>query len=395
MAPRAADVLVTGHVSLDITPSLEGLSADLKHLLVPGTLVYTGPATVSTGGTVTNVGRALHRLGIPVKLAGKIGNDPLGHVSLSILSESGLEDGMIVSEGEDTSYCIVIAPPGVDRMFLHYPAANNTFAAADALGALAKLDPQPKIVHFGYPTLMRGMYLDGGKELVKLLSGLHRAGVVVTLDVSQPDPASESGRQDWREILGASLPYVDLFMPNVEESLFLLDPKRFKSIGGATAEAVFNAIGADGVAGVAQTILDLGAGVAAVKCGSNGVCVCTGTAEALSPVARKLGLDLASWKERTLWAEAVVVEKMVNATGAGDCAVAGFLAAMSRGEGIEMTARIASAVGAQNLSAADTVSGVRTYEETLEQLADCAYRPLKAVPAGWRHLATPGLWERE
>jgi sugar/nucleoside kinase (ribokinase family) len=393
MAERNADVLVTGHVTLDLTPSLEGLRGHLRDLLLPGTLVHTGPMTVSNGGTVTNVGMALHRLGIHVGLAGKVGGDELGRAILSILGRQGLDKGMIVSEKEDTAYALVIAPPGVDRMFLYYPGVNDTFMARDALEALATFDPAPRIVHFGYPTLMRSMYLDGGKELVKVLSGLRHAGVVVTLDVSQPDPASESGKQDWRDIMAAALPYVDVFMPNIEESLFLLEREQFFAIGGGTAEDVFGHIGPDGVSEVARTILDLGAGVAAVKCGSNGVCVRTGTAEALAPVAQKLGLDLASWKERTLWAEAVVVERIATATGAGDCAVAGFLAAMSRGEGLETAARIACAVGAQNLSAVDTVSGVRSYEETLEQIADCSYRPLEPVSAGWRHLPTPGVWE--
>ena len=47
MTGARADILVTGHVCLDITPSLADLSGDLKRLLVPGTLVRVGPATVA------------------------------------------------------------------------------------------------------------------------------------------------------------------------------------------------------------------------------------------------------------------------------------------------------------------------------------------------------------
>ncbi len=393
MSEERIEALVTGLVTLDITPSLDDVSGDLKHLLRPGTLVRTGPATICTGGAVTNVGRALSRLGLATGLAGKIGDDEFGHVVMSLLARHGLEGGMIVEDSEDTSYVLVISPPGVDRMFLYYPGANDSFGASDGLAALEALEAAPKLVHVGYPTLMRRMYLDGGKELVKLLSGLRQAGVVVTLDVSFPDPASESGKQDWREILAGALPYVDLFMPNIEESMFLLERERFTELGVTTAEEVFARIGPDGVSQVARTILDLGAAIAAVKCGSRGLCVRTGTAEALAPVAQRLGLDLATWKDRTLWAEAVAVDEIATATGAGDCAVAGFLAAMCRGEGIENAARIASTVGAQNLRAVDTVSGVRTYEETLEELASCSYRALDPLPSGWRHLPTPGLWE--
>jgi len=296
---------------------------------------------------------------------------------------------MIVMSGQATSYSIVVAPPGVDRMFLHHPGANDTFVADDLAAAL---DPPPKLVHFGYPPLMRRLYLDGGAQLVRLLQTLRESGAVITMDMTFPDPASEAGTQNWREILGAALPYVDVFMPSLEESLFLLERERYDELGGGTAEALFATLGVEGISAICRTILDLGAAVAVVKCGCCGLCVQTGTAEALAPVAHKLGLDLGAWKERTLWAETLAVEATGSATGAGDCAAAGFLAAMVRGETLEMAARIACALGAQNVTAVDAVSGVRSYEETLEQLAACTYRPLEPVPAGWRHLPTPGLW---
>ena len=389
MTGASADILVTGHVCLDITPSLADLSGDLKRLLVPGTLVRVGAATVATGGAVPNVGIPLKRLGVSTRLAGRIGDDELGRAVLAILAKHGLDGGMIVSSGQATSYTIVIVPPGVDRMFLHHPGANDTFVVDDVLGAL---DPPPRLVHFGYPTVMRRMYLDGGKELVRLLGAFRRTGAVVTMDTSLPDPASEAGKQNWREILAAALPHVDAFMPSLEESLFLLERERFSALAAQGLEDVFDGIGPEGVSELCRTILDLGAAIAVVKCGSHGLCVRTGSAEALAPVAERLELDLGAWKERTLWAEGLVVEQIASATGAGDCCVAGFLAAMSRGEGLETAARIACAVGAQNLSAVDPFSGVRSYEETLEQLATCSYRPLEPVPPGWRHLQAPGLW---
>jgi sugar/nucleoside kinase (ribokinase family) len=382
-------VLVAGHACLDITPSLAEVRGELSRLIVPGKLVKVGPATVSTGGAVLNVGIPLKLLGVPTKLAGKIGDDELGRVLLSILSRYELGEGMIVARGQDTSYSIVISPPGVDRMFLHHPGANDTFVVDDMLGAL---EPPPAIVHFGYPPVMRRLYLDGGKELVRLLSTVGQMGAVVTLDTSFPDPASEAGRLDWHEILGAALPHVDAFMPSIEEALFLLDRARFDALDCASAEALFDRLGPDGVCEVCGTILDLGAAIAVVKCGGRGLCVRTGSGEVLAPIARRLGLGLGAWKERTLYAEALDVEVTGSATGAGDCAVAGFLAAMTRSEGLETAARIACAVGAQAVSAVNTVSAIRTYEETLEQLATCAYRSLASVPAGWRHLRVPGLW---
>jgi bifunctional ADP-heptose synthase (sugar kinase/adenylyltransferase) len=62
------------------------------------------------------------------------------------------------------------------------------------------------------------------------------------------------------------------------------------------------------------------------------------------------------------------VGEIVSATGAGDCAIAGFLTALLRGESLDDALRIACAVGAQNLSAADSISGVKSWDQTLREI---------------------------
>ena len=65
-----------------------------------------------------------------------------GHVCLDItpgflnrpaeqIGEYVPTDSMIEAEGENTSYSVVIAPKGIDRMFLHCPGANDTFSSKD------------------------------------------------------------------------------------------------------------------------------------------------------------------------------------------------------------------------------------------------------------------------
>jgi len=81
---------------------------------------------------------------------GKVGDDILGRAILDFLRrhDPRLADGMIVAAGEPSSYTIVISPPGVDRMFLHCPGANDTFGAADV--AYDRLG-SARLFHFGYP----------------------------------------------------------------------------------------------------------------------------------------------------------------------------------------------------------------------------------------------------
>ena len=71
------DAVIAGHVSLDVFPQLFG-PVDLA----PGRLNAIGPATFSTGGAVSNTGLAMRRLGVDVRLVGKVGDDLFGRAVL-------------------------------------------------------------------------------------------------------------------------------------------------------------------------------------------------------------------------------------------------------------------------------------------------------------------------
>ena len=69
---------------------------------------------------------------MPVRLVAKVGNDPLGRIvrdRVASLSPE-LAKGITAVDGETTSYCFVLNPPGMDRIFLHCPGANDTFVDA-------------------------------------------------------------------------------------------------------------------------------------------------------------------------------------------------------------------------------------------------------------------------
>ena len=75
----------------------------------------------------------MHRLGIDVRIMGKVGDDFIGELIRQILVRNGRGPaaGMIIDQGVHSSYTVVISPPDIDRSFLHYPGANDTFAAED------------------------------------------------------------------------------------------------------------------------------------------------------------------------------------------------------------------------------------------------------------------------
>ena len=71
----------------------------------------------------------------------------------------------MVHEGENTSYTIVLPPASIDRVFLHYPGCNATFTVDDLDESALS---HTKIMHFGYPLLMKALYTNRGEQLVRL-----------------------------------------------------------------------------------------------------------------------------------------------------------------------------------------------------------------------------------
>ena len=146
-------VIVAGHICLDITPVFPDKKVSgVSEMLAPGKLIEMGNADVHTGGAVANTGLALKLLGADVSLMGKTGRDAFGDMVAEILKRYGAAEGLIRAEGESTSYSVVLAIPGIDRIFLHHPGANHTFRAADIPRERIK---DAALFHFGYPPLMR------------------------------------------------------------------------------------------------------------------------------------------------------------------------------------------------------------------------------------------------
>ncbi len=386
-------IAVAGHCCVDIIPAFEDSAGNGKAVLTPGKLVHVGPAHIATGGPVPNVGLALHRLGVPPRLFGRVGEDYLGNVLLDILRrhDPELAEGMIVAPREATSYSVVISPPGVDRIFLHCPGVNDTYAASDL--ADANLEGV-RILHFGYPPLMRRMYQDAGRELVTLLERARRQDITISLDMALPDPASEAGKLDWLAFLQQVLPQVDLFLPSAEELLYMLDRPLFEQLQ-AYAAGTSLVLQMDGelLAMLAEQCLALGAAVVGLKLGDQGLYLrATEEPQRLDQGGQGLPVQQ-DWIGRELLAPCFQARVVVGTTGAGDATIAGFLASLLNGEGPEQAMRGAVAVGACSVEAADASSAVPPWKVAQQRLADgWPQRAVSLSLPGWRWDAEAGLW---
>lgn len=321
-------VVVAGHICLDITPAFQTKKefSRVEDILIPGKLINMDQVTVYTGGCVANTGFAFKKLGADVKLMGKVGDDNFGKTIQDICLSHGA-DGLIVDKDVSTSYSIVVAIPGVDRFFLHHTGANDTFKLEDIADDELK---GADLFHFGYPPLMRSMYENDGAELIRILRHVHELGIHVSLDMASVDPNSDAGRVNWRELIKNVAPYLDYFVPSLDEIQYML--------GDKSAEELVD------------ELYNMGVKTVMIKCGTDGIYY-------------RNGLERGH-------VDAIKAPFVASATGAGDTSIAAFLLAMIEGRDIRTSAKLAAAQGCCCVMAYDSFSSLKTFEELEKMIMD-------------------------
>jgi len=357
------DIVVAGHICLDIIPDWR--IGSIK-TIIPGHILEMSGLKLSTGGAVANTGIALKKLGISTALLGKVGTDAFGKVILEILKKEGktLAENMIISGNEVSSYTIVLNPPDTDRIFLHYPGPNHTFTANDIPYEKIK---SSRIFHFGYPPLMQKFYENDGKELVKMFQRIRKMKIITSLDMAMPDPESPAGRVDWFKFFKNVLPLVDIFMPSIDELLYMLRPEKYNKIYEKRERfdmVLLNQL--------AKQLIDYGTKVVAIKLGDQGLYLRTHQIEKsnLSSI-----INHQDWNYRQLLSPCFAAE-VKGTTGTGDATIAGFLAELLKGGEPEKCITLATAVGACCVEAVDATEGIRPLPEII-----------KRVTSGWERLS--------
>jgi sugar/nucleoside kinase (ribokinase family) len=387
--------IVAGHVCLDVIPDLGNIpQSRFDSLFLPGRLIEVGQATLSTGGSVSNTGLALNKLGIPTQLMGKVGNDLFGQAVRQIVASYGphLADGMVVDEQAHTSYTVIISPLGVDRIFLHCPGANDTFTADDVRYDLVA---QAQLFHFGYPPLLKRMYENGGAQLVEIYRRAKETGVTTSLDMTLPDPSSAAGRADWASILRSTLRYVDVFFPSIDEILYMLRRETFEELQPATKGASPSSrVMPELLSDLGQQLIEMGVKIVGLKLGEWGLYVRTAGGVAIEDMGPARPSNPKAWADREIWAPCFQVEA-VGTTGAGDATIAGFISALLRDYSPEAAVTAAVAVGACNVEATDALGGIRSWEETMQRVkSGWPRRTLTLDSPGWRFDEDRQLWLR-
>jgi len=366
---NSIDVIVAGHTCIDLIPEFYSGGENITDVLSPGKLVNMGPMVTATGGTVPNTGGAMEQFGLKTKLIGKVGNDTLGKAIISLLQARGTNTDFIkISNSDSTSYSIVLSIPNIDRIPLHSPGANDTFGIDDIPMNLME---ETKLFHFGYPPLMRNIFLHEGKELAKIFQTIKEYGVTTSLDMARPDPDSPAGKIDWETYLKTVLPFVDLFHPSIDELVYMIDRENFAEfdrnltngtpLGGITREKLDE---------YSRKLIAMGAAIVVIKLGNCGLYIqVTADKERLS--SEQFGKcyypAIANWAGRNQY-EACFKAKVAGAIGAGDCTIAGILTGILHHQSLEEASASAVGSGSCNVEKPDALSGIPSWNDLQQRI---------------------------
>lgn len=280
-----------------------------------GRLALVDEMSLHTGGCAVNAATALARLGLPVEVIGKVGNDPFGDFVLNAMKERGIGTRGVKRDAEvGTSATMVMVGADGERRFVHYIGANARLTLDDVDFSMVE---KASILHVAGTLVLPGI---DGQPTAELLQRARAAGVTTFLDTVWDD----KGR--WMKLLAPCLPYVDYFVPSLAEAQKLT--------------------GLDDPAQVGRALLDCGVGTAALKIGADGCLVMNGEGQSIRLPAFEVDV--------------------VDATGAGDAFAAGFIAGVYQKWPLEKTVRFANAVGALCVTGLGATCGVRSMKETLE-----------------------------
>lgn len=364
---KELDFVVAGVICLDVTPRF--LSTPTKHIediLIPSKTIFMGNADIHCGGCVSNTGLALSYFGHKVALMGRIGSDSLGQIIQQQYSKYPYYDALTHTQTAQTSYSIALAPPGIDRIFLYYPGCNDDFSAEDLdYTTIAKA----KIFHLGYPQALKKMYEKKGENFLTILKEAEKSGVLTSVDTCGIDANSQAGKADWTAILKATLPYIDFFLPSLEELCYMADyPKYLRLTEHFNGKDFTDLLSLDDIEQLACRVMKMGARILMVKCGHKGIYFRSSHKESLKKMEDNSDICLDAWAEQRLFIPAFKPKYVLSATGAGDVAIAAFLSSFLRGFSPKICLRLAAMAGCKCCEAYDALGGLPSFDTLLELL---------------------------
>jgi len=223
-------IVVVGSINIDLV-------AVTRKVPVPGETVIGSDFQIHSGGKGANQAVAIARLGYPVRLIGRLGNDTFGAQLRTSLEQAGVDiSGVPTSESSSGVALIVVSERGENSIVLA-PGANSKVTPAD-------IDANISILRSAGMVLAQ---LEIPLQTVEYLARVcAREGVPLILD---PAPALELPPDIFKDIAW--------FTPNQTEAAFYLGDQLAESKQQSPAE-------------MAKTLLSKGCRGVVLKMGADG-----------------------------------------------------------------------------------------------------------------------------
>jgi len=327
--------VIAGYLSLDISSSLHESS-----LSEPGGrgAVQIGQAAISIGG-LANLAMALHHLGVPTMLIGKVGDDPFGDALVRVIKDKApnLVDGLILDPSVPTAYQL-----NIGDSHYSFPGANKSFYASDLHRDILR---EADLFHFGFPALMRSIYRGDGGELVSILQRVRREGLSTSLDFGLPDMGEAAGAVDWSVLLENTLPLVDILIADIPQLIFFLESEGVQQYSEYGHPEAVECLTPGLLHALSERVLKFGVKILMVNLGKKGFYLRTNGEHAWKRPGRGLSGLGEAWFDREIREKVFASgdQKILNNYVYG---LAGFLAGLLADSDPETALKLAAAAGA-------------------------------------------------
>ncbi|MCE3551000.1 sugar kinase [Pseudonocardia sp. RS11V-5] len=282
-------------------------------LLTPqGRLAAGSALAVGIGGAESNVAIGLARLGVDVTWVSRVGDDDLGRAVVREIRAEGVRVLADPDPAAPTGMMLKELRGGRTHRVRYYRAGSAASRLAPAhVDAVAPEIGAARVLHLTGITPALG---PGPRAAVARAVGIAReAGVLVSLDVNHRRTLWSDAEA--RAVLGELVPACDLVFAGPEEAALVL---------GVDAAPDAAPVDAEGGADLAARLAKLGSATAVVKLGPLGAVAHAGGTSVHAPTRPV---------------------EVVDAVGAGDAFVAGYLAELVEDRPVEASLALGNAAG--------------------------------------------------
>jgi len=225
------DVIVIGELNVDLI--FNGFNGKFPEL---GKEINAETMTLTLGSSSAIMAANLSVLETGVTFLGMIGKDKFGELVLESLEEKKVDTSNIIQTGKYATGITVACSYGEQRASVTYPGAMEHLTIKEIRSETLQ---QARHMHYSSVFFQPGLKPD----LVTLFKKAKDAGLTTSLDC-QWDP-----HEKWDIDLHTLLPYVDLFLPNMEEIKNLTGTRNLEEAIGSISRAAHVVIVKDGIHG--------------------------------------------------------------------------------------------------------------------------------------------------